>query len=389
MANSIYFTTENLQKFKNIKNVEQFNDDERYLVYYILKLKKMNPVFNNFEIFLSFEHNKSAFYVENNKIFFQISPTFTFDRIKFELYKIAYLIKYPIARSIYGFWPGFYNYDNIKSQFFYLMGIISLLTFSYVFSMTQIGLILNVTMIIIFLIYIIFVINLFIMIINISINSYCYNETCNNKAKGRYCLNCELYLRKNPFVLLGVPKIIIDDPLREIELEFELFLKLIISETNFIKKYMRIIINFDLYNRYSLVDPFSINMTLAKNSDIEKMLIAIFNLDFYLAQRYSRDYNLNFVNFNEISNLSNNKTITFIRKNEEIYNLIITLSKLNLKYPHLIENYEFDQNDSLIDKIKKIGLLKFRKLAEIDPDFTQKLLKELNNPEFSKLIKNN
>ncbi|MHA1253597.1 MAG: hypothetical protein ACTSRP_26725, partial [Candidatus Helarchaeota archaeon] len=175
----------------------------------------------------------------------------------------------------------------------------------------------------------------------------------------------------------------------EIELEFELFLKLIISETNFIKKYMRIIINFDLYNRYSLVDPFSINMTLAKNSDIEKMLIAIFNLDFYLAQRYSRDYNLNFVNFNEISNLSNNKTITFIRKNEEIYNLIITLSKLNLKYPHLIENYEFDQNDSLIDKIKKIGLLKFRKLAEIDPDFTQKLLKELNNPEFSKLIKNN
>jgi len=373
-----------VQNFKKCTDFDSLVDKEKAIAYYIKKLIDDSATLKNFEFYINFNAKDYSFYVENKKIYFEIPPIFSYEIIKFEIYKIDYLIKYPISRTIYGIWPGFYKYNNTKFQFFYLIAMISFLTFSYIFSKTFLGIIITVSFSLLIFIYIVFLINLFVMLVHVGIHSRCYNEICINRAKGKYCFNCEMFLRKNPFLLIGAPKVIIQDFNEEIGIEMEYFLHLIVSNTTVLKKFARIIFIFNIYYKHVILDPFSIRITLPKNVNLKKIVNIIFNLDFYLSQRISRDRQFMF--FYDINKITENKTENFIKKYSKVYNLIKTINVINSNYPNIEVQYNFDKTHSIEGKIKFIAKTKLKKLVEIDRDLAQELIKNLNDNEFNALL---
>ncbi|MHA1268329.1 MAG: hypothetical protein ACTSPY_00960 [Candidatus Helarchaeota archaeon] len=307
-----------------------------------------------------------------------------FDLIKFELYKIEYLIKHTFARTIFSFWPSIYNYNNIKSHFIYLIGLLSLLTFSYLFSMTRIGLILMSSLSVLIFIYIVFLINLFFMVVHIGLLSKCDNDVCNNRSKGRFCINCEIFLRKNPFILLGVPKVVINKSNLDIRIETKLFIQLIISETNFIKYFKRIIINFDNNDGRKIIDPFTINIILSQNKKLADIIRTIFYMDLYFSKIYIR---LNsYLNVYEIPRKSEEKVSSFIKKYNDIIKILDVLNIINSKHKFTVNISDIKLKDNIQDKIKNVGLLKMKKFLEIDEELAKNLIRNLQIEDFLNLL---
>ncbi|MBD3230836.1 MAG: hypothetical protein GF329_21845 [Candidatus Lokiarchaeota archaeon] len=377
-------TPESLQKFRHIEDLESFDTDERSIVLYLESLKKDSVNIKDLDIYVKFDAKDFSFYVKNKIIYLDIPPNFPDYLLKFEFLKIDYLLHYPAGRTIYGLWPSFYKYENLKSQFFYLIGLISILALTYIFSATPIGSLVTITLVVFILIYGIFLGNLFFMVLYIGMHSRCFNETCVSRAKRRYCTRCEIFLRKNPFILMGVPKIIFNDRINDAEPEFELFFKLIIYQTKYIKKFKRIIYKFNLYNRHRIIDPFTLTIIISKNSSLKNVIINIFSLDLYLAERNYRTKES--INLYRIPRISEEKARNFIQKYYKSYKIVASLGEINQKFPELINYNTIDRSEDIREKIKKIAKLKIQRLIVIDKKLANKIIKKIDEPEFKKLL---
>lgn len=96
-------------KFTPIEDIDIFNNEERRVISYLKNLQADSEKVSNLDIYVNFNAKEFAFVVERNSLYLELPSDITDHVLKFELFKIDYLLKYPIARSIYGFWPGFIN----------------------------------------------------------------------------------------------------------------------------------------------------------------------------------------------------------------------------------------------------------------------------------------
>lgn len=368
-------------KFISIKDIDSFNNEERRVILYLKSLQADSEKVSDLDIYVNFNAKEFGFIVERNSLYLELPPDVSDHVLKFELYKIDYLLKYPVARSIYGFWPGFYKYENMKSQFFYLIGLISLFTFSLIFSKNLIGFIVSVGLGFFILIYTVFLINLLPMSIYIRINSQCFNRVCINHSGGKYCTQCQIFLRKNPFILIGFPKIVSKDETNIIEPEFELFFKLLIFETNYIKDFKRIIYKFGLYDRHRLIDPFSIDITINKDKSLKNIIVAMFNLDLYLMKKNPRTQNS--IPLFDIPRRGEQEARKFIKKYFTPYKIVEVMRKYKKEFTE-IPSYlsEYEELDNITDKIKEIAKIKLKIISETDEETANELIKMINDSEF-------
>lgn len=270
----------------------------------------------------------------------------------------------------------------MKSQFFYLIGLISLFTFSLIFSKNLIGFIISVGLGFFILIYTVFLINLLPMSIYIRVNSQCFNKVCINHAGGKYCTQCQIFLRKNPFILIGFPKIVSKDEISIFGPEFELFFKLLIFETNYIKNFKRIIYKFGLYDRHRLIDPFSIDITINKDKTLKNIIVSIFNLDLYLMKKNPRTQNS--IPLFDIPRRGENDARKFIKKYFTIYKIVEVLRKYKKQFteiPAYLSDY--DEIENIPERIKEIAKIKLKIISEIDEEMAKQLIEMINDSEFN------
>jgi len=183
---------------------------------------------------------------------------------------------------------------------------------------------------------------------------------------------------------MSTPKVIPNDPVNNIEPEFQLFLNLIISETTYLRNFQRIFYRFENYERYRIFDPFSIALSLSKNKTLRELVLYMFSLDTYLCERnYKTRQNILFFN---IPRVSERRGLEFIDKFKTTFDQVNALIKINSHFSDPIPVDVVDASKDIPEKIKEITRVKLGILKTIDQNAAIKTIKKLNQQDFLELL---